>query len=72
MEQYWGKVGVRLASRFSSDAISLLTAQSVRPVQYGTYCDLAIAMYQEILALGDTPAANVLRQNFAEASGAQN
>jgi hypothetical protein len=72
LEQYWGKVGVRLASRFSSDAIALLTAQSIRPAQYGTYCDLAIAMYQEILALGDTPAANVLRQNFAEASGTQN
>jgi hypothetical protein len=72
LEQYWGKVGIRLASRFSSDAIALLTAQSIRPAHYGTYCDLAVAMYQEILALGYTPAANVLRQNFTEVSGAQN
>ncbi|AWM87130.1 hypothetical protein [Microvirga sp. 17 mud 1-3] len=72
LDQYWSRVGVRLASRFNSETIALLTAQSIQPAQYGTYCDLVVAMYQEILALGDAPAANVLRQNFAEAGGAQN
>ncbi|WP_414470754.1 hypothetical protein [Microvirga sp. M2] len=72
LDQYWSKVGVRLASRFNSDTIALLTAQGIRPTQYGAYCDLVVAMYQEILALGDAPAANVLRQNFADSVGEQN
>ncbi|WP_441967017.1 hypothetical protein [Microvirga sp. 2MCAF38] len=64
VEPFWQIVGVRLATRFGSDKIQLLTQTDLTTAQRAQYCDMAIAMYEEILNLKDGNAAMVLRSNF--------
>lgn len=65
-EPLWNVVGGRLAKRFGANEIELLTQENLTPPQRARYCDMAIAMYEEMLNLPMNSAVQVLRDNFQD------
>lgn len=55
------RLGNALAKRFPPDQVALLQSTTVQPARHGDYCNLAIAMYQEILAMRPPEAGMLLR-----------
>ncbi|MGO4388565.1 hypothetical protein AB4Y85_13610 [Microvirga sp. 2YAF29] len=65
-EPLWSIVGGQLAKRFGANEIELLTQGNLSPSHRARYCDLAIAMYEEMLNLPMSSAVQVLRDNFQD------
>jgi hypothetical protein len=59
-EATWAAVRSRLASRFGSK-MSALAGTNVRPAQRADYCDISIALYEEVLSLAPAQAMPLLR-----------
>lgn len=65
-EPLWDSIGTRLAKRFRADDLELLTQQNLDGLQRARYCEMVIAMYEEILNLPANSALLVLRSNFQD------
>ncbi|RDI60161.1 hypothetical protein [Microvirga subterranea] len=63
-EPYWEAVINRLAGRFGVDNLQILAEKDLSPAHRAQYCDMAIAIYEEILNLKKDGAVMMLRHNF--------
>ncbi|MGO4739328.1 hypothetical protein AB4099_22465 [Bosea sp. 2KB_26] len=56
----------RCQNVYALKKIAIFQLEAVLPALYGDYCALAIAMYQEILAMRPIDAANLLHRIEAQ------
>lgn len=62
----WQRVRNSLSQKgYTTEDLQFLTSTSVKPADYGRYCDMTIKMYQEIVSLPIKEAAAVLREVFS-------
>ena len=62
----WGKIRQGLGLKgYSAKDLQLLGGNSISAADYARYCDITVALYQEIVTLPTREAAAVLRELFS-------
>ncbi|WNJ88941.1 hypothetical protein [Bosea sp. 685] len=61
LEALMSRVQAALAKRFTAETLGIFQLSSVPPAQHADYCNIAVALYQEIVALPPPEAALILR-----------
>lgn len=62
----WDKIRANLSQKgYAASDLQMLIGKTISPTDYARYCDVTIALYQEITNLPTKEAASVLRELFS-------